>query len=64
MSRKVKSEIDFVLKVFILFLILFANKLHKSTDNSHDSQDFYSIKNIPAIEASIQGYTQGFYTRF
>lgn len=56
MSRKVKSEIDFVLKVLILFLILFANKLHKSTNDglTTSKTSVHSMEDSPMVKALIR----------
>ncbi|MEO9967547.1 MAG: hypothetical protein ABJF11_17250 [Reichenbachiella sp.] len=55
MSRKVKSELTFILKISLLFLILFANKLNKSPDILTAAKDAISPKeSISVITASIR----------
>ncbi|MEO9805833.1 MAG: hypothetical protein ABJF04_21425 [Reichenbachiella sp.] len=55
MSRKVKSELTFILKISLLFLILFANKLNKSTEVLNTAKQALSPKeHITVITASIR----------
>lgn len=44
MSRKAKSELSFILKIFLLFIILFSSKLHKSDRVIADDKSIKSKK--------------------
>lgn len=55
MSRKAKSELAFIIKIFILFLILFANKLNKSTEVLNATIQALTPKEpVTIVTASIQ----------
>ncbi|MEP2274411.1 MAG: hypothetical protein ABJH98_03105 [Reichenbachiella sp.] len=55
MSRKAKSELTFILKLSLLFLILLASKVNRSSDIlSATKQAFTPKDSISVITASIR----------
>lgn len=55
MSRKAKSELTFILKLSLLFLILVASKVNKSSDAFTAAKEALSTQdNITVMTASIR----------
>lgn len=55
MSRKAKSELTFILKLSLLFLILLASKVNRSTNVLADTKQALSPKDsISVITASFR----------
>lgn len=55
MSRKAKSELTFILKLTLLFLILVASKVNRSTDVFTAAQEELSSQDsISVVTASIR----------
>jgi len=46
MSRKVKSELSFIIKIFTLFIIMFASKINKSIPELSLKADRFFEKNV------------------